>query len=553
MAGDWVIKWTRQYFAMLATPVGTRDILLGHQLWMTTRVAMTSAVYLAVIAAFGGVDSPYGILALPAAVLLGAAFTTPFAAYAATRDNDAAFVPVNRFIVIPMFLFSGTFFPVSQLPRALEWLAYATPLWHGVELCRDVHARRRRLAESPRSQRVPDALRGDRFPVRRAHLRAEAASDIDRVCRQPGRLLFERNLMVYRRAWLVIFSGVFEPLFYLFSLGIGLGHFVGKVPGPDGQLISYASYVAPALLASAAMNGAIYDATNVFWKLKYIKTYDAVLSTPIGPADIAVGETAWALFRGFLYAISFMAVAGVLGLIESGWGVLALPGAVLIGFAFAGIGVAATTFMRTWQDFELIALVQLPMFLFSATFFPISTYPPAAQWIVRCSPLYHAIELLRALTLGTVGWAQLVNVAYLAALGSGRSLRRPAPPRQAPPEVDHCYPVRRPQPRLSAYFRRIAGTDDNGGEMGLTKEVKQEIVQHHGASKEDTGSTKVQVALLTKRINDLTEHLRAHPKDHYSRRGLLKLVGRRRRFLTYLQKHDLEGYRALIKELGLRR
>jgi len=110
-------------------------------------------------------------------------------------------------------------------------------------------------------------------------------------------------------------------------------------------------------------------------------------------------------------------VAGALGLIESAWGLLALPGAVLIGFAFAGIGVAATTLMRTWQDFELIALVQLPMFLFSATFFPISTYPEAAQWVVRCSPLYHAIELLRALNLGTPGWPQLVNVAYLAALG----------------------------------------------------------------------------------------------------------------------------------------
>jgi small subunit ribosomal protein S15 len=89
--------------------------------------------------------------------------------------------------------------------------------------------------------------------------------------------------------------------------------------------------------------------------------------------------------------------------------------------------------------------------------------------------------------------------------------------------------------------------------MSLTKEAKQEIVEQHGASKSDTGSTKVQVALLTRRINDLTEHLRSHPKDHYSRRGLLKLVGRRRRFLTYLQKQDLEGYRALIKELGLRR
>jgi lipooligosaccharide transport system permease protein len=232
-----------------------------------------------------------------------------------------------------------------------------------------------------------------------------------------GRLLFERNLMVYRRTWMIIFSGVFEPLFYLFSMGIGLGHFVGKVPGPGGELVDYASYVAPALLASAAMNGAIYDASNVFWKMKYAKVYDAVLATPVGPADVAVGETAWALFRGFLYAVAFMVVAGSLGLVESGWGLLALPGAVLIGFAFAGLGVAATTYMRTWQDFEFLALIQLPMFLFSATFFPISTYPDAIQWVVRVSPLYHAIELLRALNLGVIGWFQLVNIAYLAALG----------------------------------------------------------------------------------------------------------------------------------------
>jgi small subunit ribosomal protein S15 len=89
--------------------------------------------------------------------------------------------------------------------------------------------------------------------------------------------------------------------------------------------------------------------------------------------------------------------------------------------------------------------------------------------------------------------------------------------------------------------------------MTLTKEDKLEIFKKHGRSETDTGSTQVQIAMLTRRINELTEHLRAHPKDHYSRRGLLKLVGRRRRFLTYLQKHDLEGYRALIKELGLRR
>ncbi|MEO5634048.1 30S ribosomal protein S15 [Gaiella sp.] len=89
--------------------------------------------------------------------------------------------------------------------------------------------------------------------------------------------------------------------------------------------------------------------------------------------------------------------------------------------------------------------------------------------------------------------------------------------------------------------------------MPLTKEVKQELIGKHGRTSTDTGSPEVQVAMLTKRINDLTEHLRTHSKDHHSRRGLLKLVGRRRRFLTYMQKNDLEGYRALIKELGLRR
>ena len=131
-------RWTRQYFAMLATPLGVRDIMLGHQLWMATRIASTSAVYLAVIAAFGGIDSPLGVLALPVAVIVGLAFTAPTAAYAATQESDAAFVPYNRFLIIPMFLFSGTFFPVSRLPLPLEWIAYATPLWHGVDACREL-------------------------------------------------------------------------------------------------------------------------------------------------------------------------------------------------------------------------------------------------------------------------------------------------------------------------------------------------------------------------------------------------------------------------------
>ena len=223
--------------------------------------------------------------------------------------------------------------------------------------------------------------------------------------------------MVHRRMWIIIFSGFFEPLFYLFSMGIGLGHFVGKVPGPNGNLISYASFIAPALLATAAMNGAIYDSSSVFWKMRYARLYDSVLATPVGPADVALGETSWALFRGLLYGIAFLATVAALGLVHSAYAVLALPAAVLIGFAFAGAGVAGATFMRTWQDFEFVNLVQLPMFLFSATFYPLSVYPHAIQIVVRCTPLYNAIALMRALMLGAVGPYQLVNAAYLAVMG----------------------------------------------------------------------------------------------------------------------------------------
>jgi lipooligosaccharide transport system permease protein len=130
------IRWTRGYYAMLATPLEIRHIVFGHQAWMATRVVSSCAVYLAVIAAFGGIHSPLGVLALPVCFLLGLAFSAPMAAYAATRENDGAFVVVNRFAIMPMFLFSGTFFPVDRLPVVLRWVAYGTPSWHGVDLCR---------------------------------------------------------------------------------------------------------------------------------------------------------------------------------------------------------------------------------------------------------------------------------------------------------------------------------------------------------------------------------------------------------------------------------
>jgi lipooligosaccharide transport system permease protein len=230
--------------------------------------------------------------------------------------------------------------------------------------------------------------------------------------------LIERNVMVYRRIWLVLVSGFFEPFFYLLGIGLGIGSLIGAVSGPDGQQVPYAVFVAPGLLASSAMNGAMYESTfNLFFKLRHAKTYDAILSTPMGIDDIAVGEVAWALIRGTLYAIGFLAVMAVLGLVRSPWLVLALPAAMLIGFAFAAVGMAATTWVRRWTDFDLIFVVTLPLFLFSATFYPITAYPEALRVLVELTPLYRGVDLLRSLALGAIGPALLVDVGYLAAMG----------------------------------------------------------------------------------------------------------------------------------------
>jgi lipooligosaccharide transport system permease protein len=217
----------------------------------------------------------------------------------------------------------------------------------------------------------------------------------------------------------VILSGFFEPLFYLFAIGVGIGQLAGDIELPGGEVITYAAYVAPALLAASAMNGAVLESTiNIFFKLKYGKTYDAILATPMQPADVAVGEIGWSLVRGGLYAFAFFAVMLVLGLVLSPWGVLAVPAALLIGFGFAGVGMAASTYMRTWQDLDLVNLILLPMFLFSGTFFPIDIYPPVLQVVTRLSPLYHAVLLVRGLTLGNVGPALILHTAYLATMGA---------------------------------------------------------------------------------------------------------------------------------------
>ena len=233
-----------------------------------------------------------------------------------------------------------------------------------------------------------------------------------------ARKLVERNFISFRRTWNIIVSGFFEPVFFLFAMGVGIGALVGDVEVGDGRAVSYLVFVAPALLASSAMNGAVFDSTtNVFFKLKYARLYDSVLATPLGPRDVAVGEITWALLRGLVYSGAFLLVAAAAGAVTSWWALLAVPAATLIGWAFASVGMSAATYMRTWADFDYIQLAIMPMFLFSATFFPLSAYPPALQWVVQATPLYHGVAMARDLMLGDVGPGFVVHVAYLTVMG----------------------------------------------------------------------------------------------------------------------------------------
>lgn len=226
----------------------------------------------------------------------------------------------------------------------------------------------------------------------------------------------ERNVMAYRHQWLIFVSGFAEPVLYLLGVGFGIGSLVGSI-STDGHSVRYATFVAPALMAWSAMNGAIIETTfNFYYKVRYAKTFDAVIATPLEVEDAVLGEVIWAVARGSVYSIGFVILMLSLGLIASPWALLAVPAAVLVGFAFAALGAAVTSFMRNWQDFDLVNLALQPMFLFSGTFFPITVYPEPLRVVIEWTPLYHGVNLIRGLTTGAIGGAQLADVAYLAVL-----------------------------------------------------------------------------------------------------------------------------------------
>ncbi|GIF07424.1 ABC transporter permease [Actinoplanes siamensis] len=235
----------------------------------------------------------------------------------------------------------------------------------------------------------------------------------------------ERNISTLKSAyWVVMAGGLLEPVLYLFSIGVGVGALIGDLELPGGRLVGYTEFVAPAMLAASAMSGALAETTfNFFGKMKFMRLYDGILATPIQPFEIALGELVWAMIRGSVYSAAFLVIMVVMDLTTPLRALAAFPATVLVGFAFGALGMTVSTLIRSWQDFDLIGAGQFALFLFSGTFVPAESYPPALRWLVEVSPLYRSVDLIRGISLGWVGWAQVVDVLFLLALlGVGLSV-----------------------------------------------------------------------------------------------------------------------------------
>ena len=228
--------------------------------------------------------------------------------------------------------------------------------------------------------------------------------------------LVRRNILAYKHYWIAFITGFFEPIFYLAAVGFGVGQFIGTVSFGSAQ-IDYPTFLAPGLLATATLNGAVFDGFfSPFFKLNWMKTYDGIVTTPVSIPDIALGEIIWALIRGTIYGAGFLIVILVLGLMESPWGVLALPGVMLSAAALSAGAMVLTGITQQISSLEkVMTLVVIPLFLFSGTFYPLTVYPGWLQPVVQATPLYHSATMLRSLTTGQVDVGILWHVGYLVA------------------------------------------------------------------------------------------------------------------------------------------
>jgi len=229
--------------------------------------------------------------------------------------------------------------------------------------------------------------------------------------------VLQRNATALRTSnLLAVLTGFVEPVLFLIAFGFGIGQLVGGIE-VDSERVSYAAFIAPALLASSAMNGAIFDSTyNVYFKMHYSKVYQGMLATSLGPLDVALGEICWAVLRGGAYALGFTVIAAGFGLVPGPSALLAIPAALLIAFAFSAIGMSITSYMSSFHQLNWLTFWLLPMFLFSGTFYPVSNYPDWLRVIVEATPLAQGVAMVRSLWLQDFGLGLAVNVAYFVIL-----------------------------------------------------------------------------------------------------------------------------------------
>lgn len=463
MAG---FKWQRIYYGAQATPITPAQIAAGHIWAVCVRFGIHSSAFLLVMYAFGVLSSPWALLQIITASLGGLAMGMPIMAYVASmRDERGRVAIIQRFIVMPLFLFSGTFYPLTNLPSVLQVVGWISPIWHANELGRvlafgqptplwmiGLHlgyllalitaawfvVRRiytARLGYAEWRGWVP----GAKADIRREAKQVvkDAAAEQDASAEQAvmpnvtarrglasnlysGNILavFQRGMTAIRNNRGIIFiSGFIEPVLFLTSFGLGVSPMISGVEAADGGTISYAAFIAPALLAVSAMNGAIFDSTwNVFFKLKITKLYKSMMATSLGPLDVAIGEIFLALFRGGIYSAGFLGVLLIADLVEPLSAVLMWFSALFIALGFAAIGMAVTTFMKRFQQMDWMMMIVMPMFLFSATLFPIDVYPSTVQSIIQALPLWHGVELMRDIAFWDFSTLTAVHIGYYVAM-----------------------------------------------------------------------------------------------------------------------------------------
>lgn len=233
---------------------------------------------------------------------------------------------------------------------------------------------------------------------------------------RPQQVLLRNWISFKSSAWVAVVSGFLEPVLYLLAFGYGVGELVGNLTTSTGE-VSYAAYIAPGLLATSAMNGALLDSTwNVFFKLNESRLYNAMLTTSLGPLDVALGEIAWALMRGGLYATAFTVVITALGLVTTWWAIFAIPAAIIVAFGFASFGMAITSYMKSHHQLNFFFIFVLPMFLFSGAFYPLTVFPGWGQAIIKALPLRQGIELVTRAMSGEFGIPLLLNITYFMVL-----------------------------------------------------------------------------------------------------------------------------------------